>query len=220
MTYCFEFVEKFRKDGNFCGMSSSQAADVENWSRFLSELAACGCDEKRIVKVITCSAYKKGHVNLLNRSTPLWRSLIAWMVSRISKQKTITWSELREFVGLEKMTDKELIYNLSTKGYSAYKRGKVLRKNSLQRAVNECCYRPHIPSSNSDRENRRRSIHNFCSAGQWNILSHIVMLGLADDEYGAFCLVFSWAHDREEVKKVICSGKIQDAPAIPGAGRL
>lgn len=210
MAYCFEFVEKFRKDGNFCGLSTTQANGVENWSRFLSELAECGCDEKRTVNIITCSAYKKGRLNLLDRTTPLWRSVIKMLVSRIALQKPISGSELREYVGLEKMGDKELLYHLTPKGYSTYKRGEILRKNSLQMAVNKCVCRPPAPQSNSDRENRRRSIHNFCSAGQWNLLSHIVMLGLADDEYGAFCLVISWARDRPEVQKTICNGVIGD----------
>ena len=128
MTYCFEFVEKFRKDGNFCGLSRDQAATVELWSRLLSELAECGCDEKRVVKIITCSAYKHGRIHLLDRNTPLWRSFIQWVVSRTARLKPITGSELREYIGLEKMTDKELMYHLTPKGYSKYKKGKSMRE--------------------------------------------------------------------------------------------
>jgi len=214
MTYCLEFVHKFRKDGNFCGLSKSAAEQVEAWSDFISELADCGCDERRIVETLSSHSYNKSGMRLLKRTTPLWRQLIEKIAKRTAESRRITTRELREWINLDGMSTKELQNNLSLKGYSSFVKGKKLKEKSFFSNQIDMMRRPPAPTTRDDRRERQRKIQSICTVGQWNLLSHISMLGLADDEYGAFCLLFMWAHERPEVQKVICNGKIQDKPPL------
>lgn len=208
MTYCFEFLEKYRRERNFCGLSKTQCATIEEWSSFVNEVEDYGFDARQIVSIISNSAYNRGGVKNLKRNTLLWKTFITFISERIAKNKPITGSELKEWIGLERRTDQELVSLLTQKGYKLYKKGKLQKEKNIVLSINGMAFRTNNhPISKSERGRRLQCIKNCCNAPQYNLLSHMVMLGLSEDEYGAFCLLFMWGRERPEVQKVITGGK-------------
>lgn len=56
MSYCFDFIKKFKKEGNFCGLDKSEVSRLEAYIEILGLLEKHGLDEKFIIEHFTLFA--------------------------------------------------------------------------------------------------------------------------------------------------------------------
>lgn len=49
MSYCYDFIKKFRKEGNFCGLADSQISRLEQYTKIVDTLIKPDLEEKFII---------------------------------------------------------------------------------------------------------------------------------------------------------------------------
>lgn len=202
MAHCKEFFEKWKRDGNFCGVGEVQGTIIRAYLDFVHELSQnYGINEESCYKLLTSSAIAGNGFLLLSKESPRRKEVVEKIVDFLKRDQKVRRLDIRKWTAIAVWDNDFIETNCIASAKGTMKSNKVRTARSIQSAKIKAQNESWTASGqlvDQPIEARIKNLQKVSTRGQINILEKIVSKGYAKDIYSAYCLVLTWAANNIE----------------------